>query len=398
MKRHKLINLIILAAMLALGGCGDGLLLPAAQSLPTESSSAASSTPERSENSLSDGQSLSHETAAESSTSGQPEDIPVTLDILTSIQLEAGVSEITAADLFEEYNAQQVTFRTFLSAEELAMAGATYQVDVIYLNQPVTVTVEIVDTTPPTIEGVKALSVDAGASLSYKKDILLSDNAAGEILLEIDNSLVDLNVPGTYPIRYTATDGSGNQSAADTTVTVNAAHVPTEEDAYALADTLIAQIITPEMSKYDTAYTLWNWCRTNIRYAASAENYSSVWAGAYEGLQKKSGDCYTYYATYSLLLTRCGIDNLCVARTGGISDHWWNLVNVGDGWYHCDSSPRRRGDPYLCFMQTDAQVQAYTESYPDIPNYYVFDGSLYPDRETVVIFGDDPAASTDSEQ
>lgn len=396
MKLHKIINLIGLAAMLALGGCGDDLLLPATQSLPAESSSAAASGPERSESIFSDEQDFSHE--AESSSSGQPEDIPVILDILTSIQLEAGVSEISAADLFEEYNAQQVIFQTFLSAEELAVAGAIYEIDVTYLDQPVTVTVEIVDTTPPTIEGVKSLSVNIGASLSYKKDILLSDNAAGEILLEIDNSLVNLNVPGTYPIRYTATDGSGNQSSADTTVTVNATHIPTEEDAFALADTLIARIITPEMSKYDTAYTLWNWCRTNIRYAASAENYSSVWAGGYEGLNKKSGDCYTYYATYSLLLTRCGIDNLCVARVGGTSDHWWNLVNIGDGWYHCDSSPRRRGDPYLCFMQTDAQVQAYTESYSGVPNYYVFDGSLYPDRETAVIFGDVPAASTDSEQ
>lgn len=402
MKQHRIIGLIGPAAIIALGGCAaEDLSLPIMQTIHAEQAPEgkdvsednrpnSSETPEASPDSGSLG------TAAVESGSGE-DGLPA-LDILTGIQLEAGKEELLASDLFDPYNSQQVEFRTVLSAEELSAAGSIYDVSVAYLGQRITVTVEIIDTTPPLIEGVKNLYVNAGESLSYKKGILLSDNASGEVMLEIDNSLVNLNVPGTYPLHYIATDSSGNQSTAETTVTVNEANAPTEEDANALADTLIAQIIPAEMSKYDAAYTLWNWCRTNIRYAASAENYSSVWSGAYEGLRKKSGDCYTYYATYSLLLTRCGIENLCVARLGGTSDHWWNLVNVGEGWYHCDASPRRKGDPYLCFMQTDAQIQAYTESYPDIPNYYTFDPALYPDRETAVIFGDAPAAATAPEQ
>ncbi len=47
----------------------------------------------------------------------------------------------------------------------------------------------------------------------------------------------------------------------------------------------------------------------------------------------------------------------------------------------------KKGDTYLCYMQTDAQVQAYTDSYPKHPNYYTFDGSLYPERAVNVIFG-----------
>jgi hypothetical protein len=39
-------------------------------------------------------------------------------------------------------------------------------------------------------------------------------------------------------------------------------------------------------------------------------------------------------------------------------------------------------------MQTDAQVQSYTDSYPQHPNYYVFDTSLYPERGEEIIFGD----------
>lgn len=319
-------------------------------------------------------------------------------DILTRIQLEAGADEISSSCLFREYNGQHVTFLSNLSAEQLAAAGSSWEIDVLYDRQPFTITVEIIDTTPPSMEGISPLCMEAGGSLSYKKGIILSDNASGEITLEFDNSQVNPNVPGVYPLYYTATDAFGNQSRAETTVTVNEAAPLQEETVNALADELIARLVAPEMNRFDTAYALWNWCRTNIRYTASTAVYNSVWEGAFQGLNQKSGDCYIYYATFSLLLDRCGIENLCVRRSGGVSDHWWNLVNIGDGWYHCDSSPRRRGDPYLCFMQTDAQVHAYTESYPDIPGYYSFDGSLYPERESAVIFGDEPQASTAPEQ
>lgn len=402
MKQRRItgIGLMGLAAAMVLGGCtAEDISLPIMQTIHAEpapeggdlsrenpfgASGTGTSSPEGSPGTQ----------AGEAASTEATQDTLPPLDILTVIQLEAGREALLVSDLFDPYEGQEAVIQTVLSPEELSAAGSSYQINVVYLGRQVTVTLEIVDTTPPLIEGVKELYVNAGESLSYKKGILLSDNASGEVLLEIDNSQVNLDRPGVYPLHYIATDASGNQSTAETTVTVNEAGAPTEEDANQLADALIAKLIPAEMSKYDAAYTLWNWCRTNIRYAASAENYSSLWSGAYEGLHKKSGDCYTYYATYSLLLTRCGIENLCVARLGGTSEHWWNLVNVGEGWYHCDSSPRRRGDPYLCFMQTDAQVQAYTESYPEIPNYYTFDPALYPDRETAVIFGDDPAAAT----
>jgi hypothetical protein len=41
-------------------------------------------------------------------------------------------------------------------------------------------------------------------------------------------------------------------------------------------------------------------------------------------------------------------------------------------------------------MQTDAQVAAYTRAYPEKPNYYTFDETLLPERETTIIYGYDP--------
>lgn len=243
------------------------------------------------------------------------------------------------------------------------------------------------DVEPPTIEGISTIYATVGDSISYRKNIQLLDNSGGDVSLEIDSSDVDTSTPGTYTITYQATDLSGNVTTVEAEVVIEAAIVPSEASLTPYLDEIIANTTTPEMSKYDKAYALWNWCRNNIRYSYSSGNRSSIWHGVYEGVYKRYGDCYAYYATYSALLTRCGIDNLCVARVNGTSNHWWNLVNVGDGWYHCDTSPRSKGDSYLCFMQTDAQVAAYTESHVQKPNYYTFDPSLYPERATTIIFG-----------
>lgn len=316
-----------------------------------------------------------------------PAEIP---DLLTYIEMEAGSREITAADLFEEYRGQEVHFETVLSEEELGTADSVHEIHGTCLEIPFTVTVRITDTTPPVIGGVNALSMPVGGNISYKKNITLSDNSNGDIVLTVDSSLININTPGTYPLYYTATDSSGNAATAETTVTVTKEYIPTEEDANALADAVIEEVITSDMSSYEIAYTLWLWCGANIRYSATSVSRENFWEYAYDGLTRKSGDCYIYCATYALLLTRCGIDNLYVSRVGGTTEHMWNLVNTGSGWYHCDASPRQRNYPYQCFMQTDAQIQAYTEFYTERPNYYTFDASLYPERETAIIFGTDP--------
>lgn len=241
------------------------------------------------------------------------------------------------------------------------------------------------DTEAPVFEGLCDKEVYVGETVSYKKDVTVTDNVDADVKIEIDASAVNLDVPGQYPVVYTATDSAGNTAVETITVIVKVMDQK-EAEVNRLADQLIADLITEDMSKWDTCYTLWDWCRTKIKYAYSAGDRSTIYAGAYEGLHDRSGDCYAYYATFTILLQKCGIETLEVRRIGGESNHWWNLVNLGDGWYHCDSSPRKAGHTYKCFMQTDEQVQAYTEYYKEKPNYYVFDESLYPERETTIIY------------
>lgn len=245
------------------------------------------------------------------------------------------------------------------------------------------------DVTSPEIIGLKDLVVKVGDTLSYKRGISVQDDSGVSISLVVDNSGVDLSKVGTYTVLYSATDLSGNATTKEVLVTVIEQDPVDPEVVYALADALIADVLTEDMSLQDKVYTLWNWCRTKIKYSYSA-GARTVYEAAYEGLHDRKGDCYIYYATMEVLLDRLGVENMKVARVGGVSNHWWNLVNLGDGWYHLDASPRQKGDPYKCFLQTDEQVAAYTVYYETVnqghPNYFTFDESLYPERATEIIY------------
>lgn len=248
---------------------------------------------------------------------------------------------------------------------------------------------KIPDAQAPVITGTKNITVELGGAVAYRKGVEVTDDSGEEITLQIDNSAVDLQKPGVYEVVYSATDSSGNTTQQRITVTVTEVAQVTEEEVHALADAVIAQVIKPGMTQYEQAEALWKWCRREIDYSFAAGKRTEL-DGAYEGLHDKKGDCWVYYATYALLLTRTGIENMCVARVGGASNHWWNLVNVGDGWYHCDASPRQLQDKFFkTFMQTDAQVAEYSIHYeknnPGHPNYYGFDGALYPERGTEII-------------
>lgn len=62
------------------------------------------------------------------------------------------------------------------------------------------------DSEPPVIEGVKDITAYIGETVSYKKDVTVTDNMDQNPTLDIDNSKVNLNKAGTYEVVYTATD------------------------------------------------------------------------------------------------------------------------------------------------------------------------------------------------
>jgi len=78
-------------------------------------------------------------------------------------------------------------------------------------------TVHIVDTSPPIIEGNTYLGYRLHEFISPTQfildaNILVSDNSAETITPDVDLTNVDFNKPGTYEATITATDSSGNKS------------------------------------------------------------------------------------------------------------------------------------------------------------------------------------------
>lgn len=57
-----------------------------------------------------------------------------------------------------------------------------------------------------------------------------------------------------------------------------------------------------------------------------------------------------------------------------IPTHFWSLVNIGEGWYHFDCTPRK--DVSTFFYLTDAELEAYSSTHNGT---HVYDKSLYPE-------------------
>jgi len=206
----------------------------------------------------------------------------------------------------------------------------------------------------------------------YKKGVSVTDNKDSDLTFQVDSTKVNLNKSGSYTVTYSAKDSSGNKAVKTATITV-IPFVVSDEMLYEKVDKILDKIVDEGMTKREIAYEIYLWVKGHVAYTGSSDK--SDWKkGAYLGIEKGLGDCFTYYAVSEALLTRAGIDNMRVTRVGGRTQHFWNLIDCGDGWYHFDTCPNK--DKIDTFMLTDAQVEEYTKKRGN--NYYNFDKSLYP--------------------
>lgn len=230
----------------------------------------------------------------------------------------------------------------------------------------------IEDTEAPTLTGAKDITIYIGDTISYRKGVSATDNCEEGVTMEIDNSLVNPNEAGIYPVTYRATDLAGNVTEQVIVITIKA-RTHTLEEVNALADAVLAKIMKPEMTQLEQVRAIYDYNMRNIGYINHSEKGDWIQA-AYEGLAKKKGDCYVYACTAKLLLTRAGITNMDIAKIPAKTSHYWNLVDIGDGWYHFDTTPRK--DHPTIFMWTDEQMITYSNKHNKSHNY---DPALYPE-------------------
>lgn len=228
------------------------------------------------------------------------------------------------------------------------------------------------DTEPPVITGARDITYVMGTSISYKKNITVSDNSGAELQLNVDNSQVNLEEEGVYPVTYSAVDYAGNTA----TITVNITVMPMVYDVnevYGYADAVLASIFTEGMSQYEKLQAIYNYVKSNVGYISHSDKGDWVKA-AYEGLVKKQGDCFVFASTTKVLLDRAGITNMDIEKIPSKSMHYWNLVDIGEGWHHLDTTPRT--DHPVIFYWTEAELMDYSAKHHNSHNY---DHDLYPE-------------------
>lgn len=232
----------------------------------------------------------------------------------------------------------------------------------------------IADTVPPVIEGVEDLTVAMGKSISYKKNVTVRDDHSDNVTLTVDSSAVNLNKAGNYEVIYIAEDEAGNVTEVSATVRVKAPGVQsaTDEMVYAKADEILAGILTPGMSQYEKAQAIFNWVHGKIAYSDGTPKTSYV-QGAYRGLFERKGDCFVYAATSKYLLNRAGITNMDIGFVNPGRIHYWNLIDLGEGWYHFDTT--RRADGRSFFYASDEEILAYSNAHN---GSHAYDPSQYP--------------------
>ena len=235
------------------------------------------------------------------------------------------------------------------------------------------------DTEAPVISGVHNHTLYVGETISYRSGVSVKDNVDPNPTLEIDNTQVDLDKPGTYPVTYTARDFFGNTSSITVSVTVEA--IPTGyeniEKLYELADSRLAQLITPKMTEIEKAYAIFHWIRTKVPWQGGRVEHNYV-GQAIRGLSGYAGDCYTCTVTCKVLLERAGFEVKFMERTGVPSQHYWVMIKVGGDWYHMDPSPIYIHQ-FICFLGTDDQLKAFNQRRA---NYYNHDWDKFPATPT----------------
>ncbi|MBF7097025.1 transglutaminase domain-containing protein [Alkalibacter mobilis] len=227
------------------------------------------------------------------------------------------------------------------------------------------------DNEAPLIKGVKEeIFVYQGDTITYRKDVSVSDNRDEDIELKIDSTAVNVQKIGKYKAVYSAVDRAGNESRK--TVMVNVIEKKISEDKISeMAGKILDRILKDGMSEREKAETIYYWIRNNTRYFGQPATGDWL-SAAYEGFTKFRGDCYVYYGMSRALLTEAGMENIEIVRTDG--GHYWNMVNFGEGWYHFDTTPRSTGGTF-CLL-TDAQLKAYSDKFD---GSHLYDTSLYPE-------------------
>ena len=177
---------------------------------------------------------------------------------------------------------------------------------------------------------------------------------------EVMNSILDKDpyLKSTITsMRWTTSSYSQNNH----NINIEATHIITKSQRIAadkLIDDILSQIINPYMTDHEKVKAVHDYIVLNGEYDTSNKNYSD-----YELLTSGKSVCNGYaILTYNMLQKLDISVNLVFGSSKGQS-HVWNLVKLGDYWYHLDTTwndplPNKENNvSYKYYMLTDEEIK-----------------------------------------
>lgn len=299
---------------------------------------------------------------------------------------EVPAAEATVTDI-EDLSEVTVEYKDGVPEFEF---GGEYDIDVLLTDTYGNTSVVSVpftvkdDHLAPVIYGAKNKTVRIGETVSYREGVTVKDDFDPNPKLTVDNSKVDTDIAGMYPVVYRAEDECGNSTEVTVYVEVvigTGAGITDEDDAedieraYELARQVVSKITDEDDTDVEKAMAIFYWAWRNLSYAREHKQFDSWADAAADALSRRVASCYGTWASCKAMLDVCGIQNICIRRYPQYGRaHFWCLVYLNGGWYHCDAQ-KWTGSGSFAFMMTDSEIKRFSGNHR-------FDDELYPERAT----------------
>lgn len=228
-----------------------------------------------------------------------------------------------------------------------------------------------------------------GETVSYKSLVTVTGS---QPTLTVDNSRVDINVVGSYPVVYTATDSGGRSVQYTLTLLVKSKDY-TKEALMTIVETKATKLgMSKSMSKTELVKKIYAFVNdpsvvgteANIFFndqsntptqKVNRATWQEDWieeAIRTLSMSRMSGDCYTYYSVSKAFFEYFGIQNYGIQRSASSTEagtHFWSIVNVGTAsdpqWYYYDATRLAGsfsdGTRNACLI-TEAKLNSYKTS------------------------------------
>ena len=216
-------------------------------------------------------------------------------------------------------------------------------------------------------EGVKAAIING--FLEQSSQIAVSAyNVEVSRMLELAEEIADTDGENPYNITSIACGQMEGRRALFLQVfyqiQVSSSLYETSEEIRQLADEVVKDVVTSDMSDYDIAKALHDWlvlnCRYDERLFSGNMPYDSY--TAYGPLKYGTSVCAGYAKAYLALLESAGMEAEYVTGNTTAGYHAWNVVKIDGEWYHVDTTwddpiPHREGYiRYNYFLKSDSYM------------------------------------------